>query len=128
MSVVADPERLRQAPELTERLTGIASLAGPAIQNGRLVDELAFKASHDALTGVLNRVGFGQLFDGAVGGARALDGLVGLLFVDLDGFKDINDAHGHDAGDELLRQVAGGSRSSCAAPTPWPGSAATSSP
>ncbi|HSO97753.1 MAG TPA: diguanylate cyclase [Solirubrobacteraceae bacterium] len=106
VSVVDRPDRLRQAPELLERLTGIAALASPAIQNGRLVDELAFKASHDALTGVLNRIGFGQLFDGAVAEAGT-EGVVGLLFADLDGFKEINDAHGHDAGDELLRQVAG---------------------
>ena len=107
VSAVEQPERLRQAPELRERLTGIASLASPAIQNGRLVDELAFKASHDPLTGVLNRVGFGQLFDGAVAVGRDLNRVVGLLFVDLDGFKEVNDVHGHDIGDELLRQAAG---------------------
>ncbi len=107
VSVVSEPERLRQAPELSEQLQGIASLAGPALQNGRLVDALAFQASHDALTGTLNRIGFGQVFDGAVAGARRSDGAIGLLFVDLDGFKEINDIHGHDVGDELLRHVAG---------------------
>jgi diguanylate cyclase (GGDEF)-like protein len=107
VSVVDHRERLRQVPELRERLTGVAALASPAIKNGRLVDELAFKASHDALTGVLNRIGFGQLFEHAVTEARDHEEVIGLLFVDLDGFKDINDVHGHDAGDELLRQVAG---------------------
>ncbi len=106
VSVRERPERLREAPELSERLGGIASLAGPAIQNGRLLDELAHKASHDALTGLLNRIGFGQLFETVVDEARRGVGQVGLLFIDLDGFKDVNDLYGHDAGDELLRLVS----------------------
>ena len=107
VSVRERPERLREAPELIERVSGIASLAGPAIQNGRLVDELAHKATHDALTGLLNRIGFGQLFESVLSEAREDIGQVGLLFVDLDGFKDVNDLFGHDAGDDLLRLVSG---------------------
>jgi diguanylate cyclase (GGDEF)-like protein len=102
-SVVDRPERLRSAPELLERLTGVAALAAPALQNGRLVDELAYEASHDGLTGVLNRAGFGQRIERVIRGAASR---VGLLFIDLDGFKQVNDLHGHDAGDELLRQAA----------------------
>ena len=105
--VVAEdrPQRLRPDPELLERLTGVAALAAPAIQNGLLVDELRHKASHDSLTGLLNRVGFRQHIDRALAGVGERQGQVGLLFVDLDDFKHVNDAHGHDFGDELLRQA-----------------------
>ena len=58
VSVVERPERLRSDDELAERLSAVASLAATAIQNGQLVDKLHHKASHDALTGLLNRVGF----------------------------------------------------------------------
>ncbi|HEV3045948.1 MAG TPA: sensor domain-containing diguanylate cyclase, partial [Solirubrobacteraceae bacterium] len=105
-AVTERPERLRPDKDLMQRLTGVAALAAPAMQNGLLVDQLRYKASHDGLTGLLNRVGFRQCIDSALKGVGTDDGRVGLLFVDLNGFKQVNDLHGHDAGDELIRQTA----------------------
>ncbi|HEY7258040.1 MAG TPA: diguanylate cyclase [Gaiellales bacterium] len=69
------------------------------------VQHLAF---HDRLTGLPNRALFEECLDEALarvdGTARAT--AVGLLFLDVDRFKHVNDTMGHDAGDELLRQVA----------------------
>ncbi len=106
VSVADRPERLRPDSDLLQRLTGVAALAAPAIQNGQLVDQLRHKASHDDLTGLLNRVGFRQRIDSVLKGVRTGGGQVGLLFVDLDELKLVNDLHGHDAGDELIRQAA----------------------
>ncbi len=106
VSVAERPERLRSDQELVQRLTGVASLAATAIQNGQLVDKLRHKASHDGLTGLLNRVGFRQQIDRTLGSVSPEDGQVGLLFVDLDDFKHVNDAYGHEAGDELIRKAA----------------------
>ena len=79
VSVSARPERLRPTSELLERLTGVAALAAPAIENGRLVDKLHDRASHDGLTGLLNRVGFRQHVDGVM--ARAEGGRAGWAAV-----------------------------------------------
>jgi diguanylate cyclase (GGDEF)-like protein len=106
VSVTERPQRLRSDGDLLERLTGVAALAATAIQNGQLVDKLRHKASHDALTGLLNRVGFRQHIDRILDSARPAGGQVGLLFVDLDNFKQVNDVYGHDAGDELIRKAA----------------------
>lgn len=103
--VVERPERLRREEDLLQRLTGIAALAAPALQNGQLVDQLRYKASHDGLTGLLNRVGFRQRIDRTLRGVHDGGSRIGLLFVDLNGFKQVNDLHGHDNGDELLRQA-----------------------
>ncbi|HLM86605.1 MAG TPA: diguanylate cyclase [Solirubrobacteraceae bacterium] len=105
-SVTDRPERLQPNSDLIERLTGVAALAAPAIQNGQLFDQLRHKASHDGLTGLLNRVGFRHRIDGALDRVAGGDGHVGLLFVDLNEFKQVNDMYGHDAGDELIRQAA----------------------
>lgn len=107
VSVAERSERLAPTEDLLERLTGVAALAAPAIQNGRLIDELRHQAAHDLLTGLPNRVGFGERIDRALEAADESGGLVGLLFVDLDGFKQVNDAYGHDVGDQLLRAAAG---------------------
>jgi diguanylate cyclase (GGDEF)-like protein len=106
VSVTEGPRRLHRDGELLERLTGVAALAATAIQNGQLVDKLRHKASHDELTGLLNRIGFRQHVDGLLESSRPAAPRMGLLFVDLNDFKGVNDVYGHDAGDELLRKVA----------------------
>jgi diguanylate cyclase len=68
-------------------------------------DQLRHQATHDPLTGLANRA---ALFDRlAVALAAAPGTRVGLCYLDLDGFKGINDRYGHEAGDELLVTVAG---------------------
>lgn len=65
-----------------------------------------FHATHDELTGLLNRGLFSDRLEQAVVQARRRKRQVGLLFLDLDNFKHINDRYGHQVGDELLQQVA----------------------
>lgn len=66
--------------------------------------QLAFRASHDSLTGLLNREGF---TDAATLHLAAHDGRQhALLLLDLDGFKAVNDAFGHKVGDRVLQDVA----------------------
>ncbi|MCA2212247.1 putative bifunctional diguanylate cyclase/phosphodiesterase [Jidongwangia harbinensis] len=71
----------------------------------RLEDELRQRATHDPLTGLANRALTADRLDGALTRASAGDH-VGLLFCDLDKFKEVNDRLGHEAGDELLVQAA----------------------
>ncbi|GAA3626043.1 putative bifunctional diguanylate cyclase/phosphodiesterase [Microlunatus ginsengisoli] len=68
--------------------------------------ELARQASHDALTGLANRPQAMLLIRGALARAQRSGAIVGLLFVDLDGFKRVNDTLGHRAGDEVLHTTA----------------------
>jgi diguanylate cyclase (GGDEF)-like protein len=63
-------------------------------------------ADHDPLTGLLNRRGFSAALQSQVAHARRYGPCGALLMLDLDGFKAVNDAQGHDAGDQLLVQVA----------------------
>jgi diguanylate cyclase (GGDEF)-like protein/PAS domain S-box-containing protein len=71
----------------------------------RLEDELTHRASHDALTGLANRVLFRDRVEGALAACPA-DGVVGVLLIDLDDFKLVNDTMGHGTGDDLLVIVA----------------------
>lgn len=66
---------------------------------------VAHQAAHDPLTGLANRRLFASRLDAALG-KRAGSRKVGVLFVDLDGFKAVNDTYGHDAGDEVLLTAA----------------------
>jgi diguanylate cyclase (GGDEF)-like protein/PAS domain S-box-containing protein len=66
-------------------------------------DRLAHLAYHDHLTGLPNRAQFQQHLDVALARARRDASSVAVLFIDLDGFKQINDQHGHGAGDAVLR-------------------------
>jgi len=90
-------------------LETFAHQASVALENGRLVDRLrkdaadrAYDAMHDSLTGLPNRRQFQQSMEDALG----QDSTVGVLMLDLDRFKDVNDALGHTIGDELLNVVA----------------------
>jgi diguanylate cyclase (GGDEF)-like protein len=68
----------------------------------QLQDRLRYLADHDALTGLSNRA----VFDRDLRHATTSGAELAVVFVDLDGFKQINDEHGHQAGDEVLARVA----------------------
>jgi diguanylate cyclase (GGDEF)-like protein len=68
--------------------------------------ELSRRADHDPLTGLGNRARFERLFEAAIKVAEKSGKQVALLFVDCDGFKEINDRHGHDVGDAVICTIA----------------------
>ncbi len=72
----------------------------------RLQDDLTYQAEHDSLTELPNRAQALRMIDGALSRARRSSAVIGLLFVDLDGFKAVNDNFGHRVGDDVLRAIA----------------------
>lgn len=72
----------------------------------RLERQLEHRANHDSLTGLANRDRLRIELQTAIDRATQTDSSVALLYLDLDGFKFVNDRGGHDAGDLLLREVA----------------------
>ena len=100
------PERLANTPEVRDRLSGVAAHAVIALENGRLVDHITYQARHDQLTGLANRLAFGERMRAATGRAAEQRKPFALFYVDLDRFKPVNDEFGHEVGDEVLRAVA----------------------
>ncbi len=80
----------------------LARTVDARIRSGELADALAVQATTDPLTGLLNRRAFGRAADALLDRHGALT----MLFIDLDGFKDVNDGLGHARGDEVLVAVA----------------------
>jgi diguanylate cyclase (GGDEF)-like protein len=105
VTVTSEPDRLRPQRDLLDSLSGVVAQAGIALQTARLVDKVTHQARHDALTGLVNRAVFTERIEQALATAEESGKPVGLLFVDLDGFKSVNDDLGHHAGDEVLRLV-----------------------
>jgi diguanylate cyclase (GGDEF)-like protein/PAS domain S-box-containing protein len=75
-------------------------------QRRQTEERLAFMAQYDALTGLPNRYLLLDRLEAAIERAKRNGTLLGVLFLDLDRFKEINDTHGHATGDILLQQVA----------------------
>jgi diguanylate cyclase (GGDEF)-like protein/PAS domain S-box-containing protein len=84
----------------------IACIARDQSEQKRFEAQLAHYALHDALTGLPNRMKFSDHLDDACRRTGRPDGGLAVLFVDLDGFKAVNDSFGHAAGDRLLDQAA----------------------
>jgi diguanylate cyclase (GGDEF)-like protein len=84
----------------------LAAAAAVALQNAHLYQETQRLATTDPLTGLSNYRHFHELLGLEVQRARRMEYSIGLLIMDLDHFKLVNDRHGHPAGDEALRQVA----------------------
>ena len=91
---------------LGERLSGVASLAATALNSVALLEEVRHQALHDPITNLPNSRLFEDRVNQSLAIARRAGGRMAMLFVDLDRFKIVNDAHGHKVGDELLRAVA----------------------
>jgi diguanylate cyclase (GGDEF)-like protein/PAS domain S-box-containing protein len=84
---------------------GVVHVARDITHVRRVTAELQFRASHDPLTGLINRAEFERRLMQAVDSANIENKQHALLYLDLDRFKAVNDTCGHDAGDELLRKV-----------------------
>ena len=106
IDVTEHPERLDDDVDIAERLRGLAGQAAIAMHNARLLEEIRYQALHDSLTGLPNRVLILDRVEQAMARARRDHVEIALLFIDLDGFKDVNDNMGHTVGDDLLRSVA----------------------
>lgn len=100
--------RNEEEPSDTDiRLVDSAShLAAIAIERLLLTEQLAYQAYHDSITGLPNRLLFEDRLGQALAQANQHHHLVGVLFIDIDRFKQVNNALGHTTGDILLRSVA----------------------
>ena len=101
------PERLTLFRALANHASAALGRADLVDRLRREVEEKQHLSLHDTLSGLPNRRYFQQLLDEALTGARADGAGVAVMLLDLDRFKEINDALGHDTGDRLLREVGG---------------------
>src|SRR5437764_1583 len=79
--------------------------SSPALARLRGEERMRHDAVHDPLTGLANRILFRDHLEQAVARAERRGLASGLLFVDLDNFKQVNDAHGHAVGDAVLAEM-----------------------
>lgn len=94
-------------PVRTQADTGRIIVAARDVTEERTAEErIRWSANHDALTGLANRTLFSEQLAQAIKQAAASNGSVGLLLLDIDNFKQINDTLGHYAGDKLLKMFA----------------------
>ena len=82
------------------------NIAALALDRRRLHDQLSYRAQHDGLTGLPNRALLYERLEAEIERASRSGGLLGVVYIDLDGFKQINDTYGHDAGDAVLQEAA----------------------
>jgi diguanylate cyclase (GGDEF)-like protein len=100
-----DTLALNYAEQDRRMLETLASITASALDKAASHEDVAEQATRDALTGLVNRRAFEDELKAAAIGKRSTDAS-GVMFLDLDGFKKINDEHGHKAGDEVLVETA----------------------
>ena len=106
VTVTSNPHRLQSQHDLRDRLSGVVAQAVGALRTARLFDRVSEQATHDDLTGLANRAAFTEQMTDAIEASRICGGTAGLLYIDLDRFKAVNDGWGHHIGDEVLQLAA----------------------
>ena len=102
----ADGLTLKNWKALSAILDYAAAAEQTIAEQKQYISNLESLAATDMLTGLLNRAGFENEIINAIARAKRYGEQSLFAFIDLDGFKSINDTHGHNAGDAMLRQVA----------------------
>jgi diguanylate cyclase (GGDEF)-like protein/PAS domain S-box-containing protein len=97
---------LRSRDNAAEEITGAVVLLHDVTELRGITRQMSYQATHDALTGLVNRREFEQRLAETLDSARRGDAVHVLCYLDLDHFKVVNDGGGHQAGDSLLREVA----------------------
>jgi diguanylate cyclase (GGDEF)-like protein len=80
--------------------------ASLAVERRGLYEQLSFRAQYDSLTALLNRAALYDRVDSWIRGNSAVRSPMAVVYLDLDAFKQINDTHGHGAGDKVLQHVS----------------------
>ena len=101
----APSEATANPEEETEAMAAGARLATLAIETRRIYSDLVFRSEFDQLTHVHNRFSLDKHLDRCIEEAREKAGLFGLIYIDLDKFKQVNDLYGHHVGDLYLQEV-----------------------
>ena len=91
--------------DATGGVTGGALVFHDVTESRELNRRLSYAASHDVLTELVNRAEFESRLSRSLKSAKAMETSYAILYLDLDQFKIVNDACGHSAGDQLLKQV-----------------------
>jgi diguanylate cyclase (GGDEF)-like protein/PAS domain S-box-containing protein len=86
--------------------TGFKGVIRDITERKRIEQQINYMATHDALTGLPNRLMFSQLLSQAIRSAQRHKRQLAVFFIDLDRFKTINDTLGHEAGDRLLKEIS----------------------
>ena len=98
----------RTKPDAVEKsaLAMASELATLAIETSRLYSDLVHRSEFDLLTDVQNRFSMEKTLDAMIHTARGTAGIFGLIYIDLNEFKQVNDLHGHLVGDRYLQEVS----------------------
>ena len=100
------PPGSKPAAHEADALSVGAKLATLAIETRRLYADLRHRSEFDLLTDIHNRGSLDRLLDAQIEDARQKAGIFGLIYIDLDEFKQVNDLYGHQVGDLYLQEVA----------------------
>jgi diguanylate cyclase (GGDEF)-like protein len=96
----------KPSPSESEALSMAVALTALAIETRRLYSDLRHRSEFDLLTDIHNRFSLEKYLEGQIEEARQRAGIFGLIYIDLDKFKQINDVYGHQFGDLYLQEVA----------------------
>jgi diguanylate cyclase (GGDEF)-like protein/PAS domain S-box-containing protein len=101
-----DPEIVKLLERMVENVTFALYNFEREAERRQAEERIQYLATHDALTGLPNRMMFNQLIDLEIESARRYERTFAVAFIDLDRFKQVNDTLGHEAGDTLLKEMA----------------------
>jgi diguanylate cyclase (GGDEF)-like protein len=106
MIIAVSPRDRPERNEENKLLESWGQFASLGVERRALYEQLSFRAKHDSLTRLLNRIGLYERMDEGIRESAQDGSPMGVIYLDLDYFKEINDRYGHDAGDAVLQSVS----------------------